>query len=234
MVRTPLFQPPTHAPHLYLESALAQALLELSVLSGRPDSQHPLHLERRVDSGNSAVVIKPCVVRGGHCRRAVVHIQQHGIELAKARTEYRPNVSCLHSHALVLQRLSRQRPERAMIPLHDCGRQLGHYNGRTRLKQIERRAQREALSQAADQYARPLELPHPLGRQRRHRLFRAVHPAGHKDRAVSQYEVFVAATNQLQNRAVRRRCLAQQLNRLHEGDVTGQENLSKNGTLTTA
>jgi hypothetical protein len=59
-----------------------------------------------------------------------------------------------------------------------------------------------------------------------------VHAARHKDRAVDKYDVLVAATNQLHDSTVWRKRLAEQLERLHECDVTGEENLSKNGPLT--
>jgi len=38
---------------------------------------------------------------------------------------------------------------------------------------------------------------------------RAVHAAGYKDRAVDKYDVLVAATNQLQDITVWRKCLAE-------------------------
>jgi hypothetical protein len=56
-----------------------------------------------------------------------------------------------------------------------------------------------------------------------------VHPAGHKDRAVGEYEVLVAATDQFHDGAVGRNGLAKQLERLHECDIIGEKKLSKNG-----
>jgi hypothetical protein len=70
-----IFQATTHSLHLDVESAMAQALLEFSIILGRPDSQHPLHLESRAGGGYSAVVIEPGVARGGKCGRAVVYVE---------------------------------------------------------------------------------------------------------------------------------------------------------------
>ncbi len=78
----PFFQVATHALHLDVESALAQALLEFSIFLCRPDSQHTLHLKSRAGGGYSPGVIEAGVVRGGKCGRAVVHVQQHDVKLA--------------------------------------------------------------------------------------------------------------------------------------------------------
>ena len=64
VARAALFQATAHALHLDGEPAIAQALLEFSIISGRPDGQHPVHLESRASGGYSPVVIEPGVVRG--------------------------------------------------------------------------------------------------------------------------------------------------------------------------
>ena len=61
---TALFQATAHVFHLDGEPAMAQALLEFPILSGRPDGQHPVHFESREGGGDSAVVIEP-----GSCSR---------------------------------------------------------------------------------------------------------------------------------------------------------------------
>src|SRR5271168_4180605 len=116
MARPALFQAATHALHLDVEPAPPQALLEFSILSRRPERQHPIHPERRVRRGYSAVVIKPSVSRVRKGARAVVHVEQHGIEFSEARTERDRDVTDFHPNALILQRMSRQRPEPATIP----------------------------------------------------------------------------------------------------------------------
>ena len=152
VVGAALFQATADALHLDGEPAIAQALLEFSILSGGPDGQHPAHLESRASGGESPVVVEPGVVRCGKRRRAVVHVEEHGIEPAGARTERDSDVTHLDPHSLILQRMSRERPERAPVPLHDGGQKLGDDNARVRRKKIERRAQREAHSEAADQH----------------------------------------------------------------------------------
>jgi hypothetical protein len=62
VVGAALFQAAPHTFYLEGEPAMAQALLEFSVLSGRPDGQHPVLLERIESGGYSLVVIKPGIV----------------------------------------------------------------------------------------------------------------------------------------------------------------------------
>jgi hypothetical protein len=76
----------------------------------------------------------------------------------------------VNPHTLILQRVSRQGPERAAIPLHDRGHQLGYNHRRIRREEIERCAQRETHSKTADKHARLLERPHPLAGERGQRL----------------------------------------------------------------
>ena len=63
VVRAALFQTAAHALHFDGKAAVAQALLEFSILSGRPDGQHPVHLESRASGGYSPVIIEPRIIR---------------------------------------------------------------------------------------------------------------------------------------------------------------------------
>ena len=73
-------QATTHALHLDIEPAMAQALLEFSIILRRPDSQHALHLESRAGGGYPVVFIEPGVVRGGKWgrRRVSQSAPKHG------------------------------------------------------------------------------------------------------------------------------------------------------------
>jgi hypothetical protein len=62
VVRASLFRAAAHMLYLNGESAMAQALFKLSILSGRPDGQHPVPLERMESGGYSLVVIEPDIV----------------------------------------------------------------------------------------------------------------------------------------------------------------------------
>src|ERR1035437_4119444 len=75
VVRAALFQATAHALHLNGEPAIAQALLEFLIISGRPDGQHPVHLESRASGGYSPVIIEPSIVRCRKCGRAIVHVE---------------------------------------------------------------------------------------------------------------------------------------------------------------
>jgi hypothetical protein len=51
MAGAALLQATADALRLDGEPDIAQTLLEFSILSGRPDGQHPAHLERRTSGG---------------------------------------------------------------------------------------------------------------------------------------------------------------------------------------
>ena len=99
---TALFQAAAHLLDLDVELAMAQALLEFSILMGRPDGQHPVFLESRAGGGYSTIVIELGVVRGGKCGRAVVHIEQHGVEPVRVRSERDRNVIHFDAHTRIL------------------------------------------------------------------------------------------------------------------------------------
>src|ERR1039458_6900762 len=130
VARTALFQAPPDAFHLDTDTAVAQALLKFSILSSRPDGQHSAQLESSTSGGESAVIVEPNVVCRGKRGRSVVHIEEHGVERVAAGTERESDVTNFNPHALILQRMSRQRPQRTSVPLYDCRQKLGHHNSR--------------------------------------------------------------------------------------------------------
>jgi hypothetical protein len=139
------------ALELDAESGVAKALFEIFILLRGPDSEHTIVFESGVGRGYATVVIEGRVVRGGEGGGAVVHVEQHGIELCEARIQYDGDVAGLDVDARIVQWVSRQRSEWATIPLHDPGQQFGNENVCLRREEIERGAKREAHAEAADQ-----------------------------------------------------------------------------------
>src|SRR5436190_18327098 len=89
------FQTAAHALHFHGESAVAEALLESSILSRRPDGQHAPRLECLSSIRQPAIVVEPGVVRCGERGWAVVDIEQHGVEAARTRAQRERNVAFL-------------------------------------------------------------------------------------------------------------------------------------------
>jgi hypothetical protein len=213
---TALFQASADVLYLDGEPAMAQALLEFFVLSGGPDGQHAVALESGEGGGDSAVVVEAGIVRAGEGGRAIVYVEEHGVELAAPRSECDGDVVDLDLHARIYQRISGERAEGAAIPVDYGGDNFGDDNLGVRWEEIERCAQRETHAEAADENARLLQSQCLVASKCGERFFRTVHAAGHKAFAVGEDDVFVAAADQLQDGAVARKRLAEQLDRLHE------------------
>src|SRR6202040_174979 len=111
----------------------------------------------------------------------------------------------------------------AKIPLDDRGHQFGNDNLRAEREEIERGAQSETHTEAANEHHGFLQLPRLLARELGQRLLRAVHAARHEDLVVGENDVFVVAADQLQDGAVWTQCSAKQFERLHMCDVTAWE-----------
>ena len=69
------FQAAADALHFDGEPAIAQALLEFSIIPGRPDGQDPAFLESRARGSQSPIAVEPGIVRRAKCGRAVVHVK---------------------------------------------------------------------------------------------------------------------------------------------------------------
>ena len=70
-----------------------------------------------------------------------------------ARAQRRRYVVHFDAHALVLQRMTGQRPQRAAVPFDDGGEQFRDDDGCVRRQEIERGAQRKTHAQSADENA---------------------------------------------------------------------------------
>ena len=124
----------------------------------------------RVDA---AVAVEPAVGRSGQGVRAVVHVEQHGVELGGAPAQRRGHIDFFHAHAPVLERVTGKRAERAAIPGHHRRNELRDDDRRAWRQNVERGAQREAHAEAANQDARRWRAE-PAAGERRQRVLRAV------------------------------------------------------------
>src|SRR5260221_5464027 len=106
MTRTALLQAGAHALDLDAESGVPQALLELAIVPRRPDRENPAGPERRASRGESRVVVEAGVSRCGERVRAVVHVEQNGVERVDARPEHDRDVPRVDTHPPILQRVT--------------------------------------------------------------------------------------------------------------------------------
>src|SRR6266550_565588 len=100
---TAFFQTATHTLYFHGESAVAQALLESSILSRRPDGQHASRFECLSSIREPAIVVERGVVRCSERGWAVIDIEQHRVEAARARAQRERDVAFLDHHAPILQ-----------------------------------------------------------------------------------------------------------------------------------
>ena len=84
----------------------------------------------------------------------VVDVEQHRVEAPPARAQRGGDVADLDLDALSFSGWPASGPERPAVPLDHRRHQLGDDDGGVRRQHVERRAQREAHAEAADQHAR--------------------------------------------------------------------------------
>ena len=162
-------------------------------------------------------------------RRAVVHVEQNGIEFSGTRTDGCQHIARNHLDALVLQRVPGQRPQRPTIPLNHHGQQFDYENGCSLWKQIERRTQRESHPEAADKNSGTLQRLQVVGR--RNEANASSEPCIRLDiRIAPSARIRYSSPRRISliDCAVGRNRLFQQLERLHDCDVIGEGSLSKN------
>src|SRR5204863_9210090 len=97
-----------------------------------------------------------------------------------------------------------ERTQNFTVPLHDGGHQLRNDDFGMHWKKVQRRAKREAHSEAANENSRSFERPRSSATELGQRLLGAVHAAGHQTLAVCENDVLVSTPGQLQIGAVGR------------------------------
>src|SRR5438105_4687816 len=103
MARAALLQASPDALHSDREPRMPQPLFEAAIVPRRPDRQDAAVGERRAYGRQSFVAVQARVVPGGECFRAVVDVEEHGIEPPPARAQRRRDIADFDLYAPVLQ-----------------------------------------------------------------------------------------------------------------------------------
>ncbi len=152
----------------------------------------------------------------GEGGRAVVDVEQHRVEAARALAQRGGDVADRYLDPPILQRMLRQRSQRPAIPLDHRRHQLRDDDGGVGRQHVEGRAQREPHAEAADQDARLVAGSRPGAAKRRERFLRAVHAARHQRLAACQDHVLGPLTGEAHVLAVGGAGLTEQLPRSHD------------------
>ena len=106
--------------------------------------------QRRVGSGNPIVVVEFLILICCKGRRAIVDIQQDGIEAVRCVLQGTADVLHQDSKSRILQRVACQRCQgTGGVPIDDGRHQLGHHDGGVRGQQVQGSAQGKAHAQSA-------------------------------------------------------------------------------------
>lgn len=152
---TALLQAGSHTFNLDAEPGVPETLLELPIVPGRPHGDHTIRLERVARGGDTPVVVQPSIVRLGERCRAIVDVEQHGIEASSARAQYVSDVTHFDPHAPVLQGMRCERAEGASVPFHHGGHEFCENDAGAWWQEIKRGAERETHAETADEHAWP-------------------------------------------------------------------------------
>jgi hypothetical protein len=126
------------------------------------------------------VGIKTVISFMGQSVGSVVDIQQDGIVGVFDGPDHQPHIRLPHGHAGIVQRMAGQRCQMGSIPSHDGGHQLGHDHFGSCAQVCERRAQRKAHAQPADQNRGTFPICEPPACQFRQSILGAMHAAVHQ------------------------------------------------------
>jgi hypothetical protein len=101
VARPALAQAGAHPRHFHEKSVEAETLFELPVFPRRPDGKRSAGTECRKGRGNAGIVVESCVVGGCERRRAVVRIQEHGVEATGVRAQRKTHIRSLDPDARI-------------------------------------------------------------------------------------------------------------------------------------
>lgn len=213
---TALLQARSHPLNFDCESGVSETLLEFPIVPCRPHGDHTIWLERVARGGNTPVAVQSGIVRLGERCRAIVDVEQHGVEAVSARAEHVSDVTHFDPHASVFQGMRCEWAEGSSVPFHHGGHEFCENDAGVWWQEIERGAEREAHAETPDEHAWPREGSCPAARERGHRFFGAMHTARHEALAIGENDVLARVTGQRQGCAIGRGRLADRLPGFHE------------------
>jgi len=98
--------------------------------------------------------VKPGVFRLHERCRAVVHIEENGIEFCGATPDALENIAREDAHARVIEKLAVEARKKLPVPRDDLGQKFGHLNGGLRPRQLEHAPKAEPEPEPANQDTR--------------------------------------------------------------------------------
>src|ERR1700735_1053233 len=141
VVRPSSLQTPAHAVRLDEKAVIPQPVLELHVVSRRPDRVDAVLAEGRSCVGEARVAVESAVAGLGERRRAVVDVEEGGVEAMGAIAEGGRDVTELDPYAAVPERMAGELAEVLLVPFDDGGEQLGDDDRRAAREKVEGRAE---------------------------------------------------------------------------------------------
>ena len=87
----------------------------------RPDRQHPVHAKRLVTPANAAVTVESLVRFVDEGLRAIVDVEENGIESVSRLADAVEHISNRHLDPLVVQRVTSEIADSFAIPAHESG-----------------------------------------------------------------------------------------------------------------
>jgi len=220
MARPAVLRTATYPLPLAARSRRMQPPLESAIIARRPEGQHTSRSERREPTNKTRRFIKPRVRRRGQRGRPVIHVEQHGVETAWARSQRHGDVTGFDAHARIVQRVPRQHTERSAIPFDNGRHQLDEEQVRGCWQDIEGGAKREAHAEAADEHMRPRQGAGATTAQHGERLFRAVDTTRHQALTAGPDDVLGCVADQRQLGAIGRPRSSENRPRLHGRGIT--------------
>ncbi len=169
-----------HRDLIHIEAGVAQPFGKSRMRPRGPDREHAAPLQRPMDRLQSPGIIKRVVGLADQAFRAVVDIEQDGVERRRFRCNHLDDIGAQDARARVVEAVAEDSGHRPLRPGDHGGHQLGHRDPRFRPQHREGCAQREAHAQPADQQMRRLDGFQPSAGQRRQRLLRSGEAAAHQ------------------------------------------------------
>ena len=163
-----------------VEAGGAKPLGKCRMRARRPDREHAARPQRAADRCQSRQIVQRIIGLADQPLRAVVDIEQDGVERRGARCDHLDDVSAQNAGARIVEAVAEDFRHRPPRPGDHGGHQFRHRDPRLRPQHRERGAQRKAHAQPADQQMRRLDGFQSSTGQRRQRLLRSREAAAHQ------------------------------------------------------